>query len=535
MKAGHHYAAAPAASPAIAVPVSLVACYAAWLKARRGKRPSANQLAFEVRWLDRLLALKTALRTGNWQPARTVSFIVSHPKTREIHAPDFADRVVHHLLVERLEKLYEPVFIHDSYANRKGRGGHAAVDRLQQFMRSRNGQGCYLQLDIHNYFNSINRPILYQMLCHRLQQCEQRAGLPAAHALALRSLCHKLLANKVSASMRDPAAAARVPPHKRLANAAPACGIPVGNLSSQFFANVYLNALDQFVKHTLKCRHYVRYVDDFVLLAKDAAQLRVWQAQINEFLAATLGLKCKDAVRLQPMCQGIDFLGYHVFAGHRRVRPRVVAHCRAKLQDWAARYVRAAIEGMIINPENPYTRHAVAHRNPATVNSRSEQNSALNPPSRAMFFGLCQNDANHALANLQAQLGSYWGHFAHANSVRLRHALFDQFAWLKSLFILHPDGHLTPRWVLQGATFVAQAVALQAEWPQAQCLIQKGNRWVRLSQPGQELNAPASQRLTASLRRQGIAYVCANQTGWLRHGTRRREVRAWFNPKAVAL
>jgi hypothetical protein len=532
VKVGQHHAATPAASPAIAVPVSLAACHAAWLKARRGKRPSANQLAFEVHWLDRLLELKTALRAGVWQPARTVSFIVNHPKTREIHAPDFADRVVHHLLVERLEKLYEPVFIHDSYANRKGKGSHAAVDRLQQFMRSRNGQGCYLQLDIHNYFNSINRHTLYRLLCHRLHQCEQRDELPAAYALALRSLCHKLLANKVAERVRDPAAAARVPPHKRLANAAPSCGIPVGNLSSQFFANVYLNALDQFVKHTLKCRHYVRYVDDFVLLAEDEAQLRRWQAQINEFLAATLGLKCKDAVRLQPLCQGIDFLGYRVFAEHRRVRPRVVAHCRAKLQAWAARHVRAATEGMITNPGNPFTRHSGAGLNSAKTHSRSEQNSALNPPSQAMFFGLYQKDADHALAHLQALLGSYWGHFAHANSVRLRHALFERFVWLKSLFILHPDGHLTPRWVLQGATFVAQAAALQAEWPQAQCLIQKGNRWVQLSQPGQELNAPASQRLTASLRRQRIAYVCANQTGWLRHGARRREVQTWFDPNA---
>jgi hypothetical protein len=101
-------------TPAIPIPVSLAACHAAWLKARRGKRPSANQLAFDARWLDRLLALKTALRAGAWQPARTVSFVVNHPKTREIHAPDFADRVVHHLLVERLEKFYEPIFIHDS-------------------------------------------------------------------------------------------------------------------------------------------------------------------------------------------------------------------------------------------------------------------------------------------------------------------------------------------------------------------------------------------------------------------------------------
>jgi len=500
-------------SPSIAVPVSLAACHAAWHRARRGKRPSSNQLAFEARWLDRLLELKTALRAGVWQPRRTVSFIVSHPKTREIHAPDFADRVVHHLLVERLEKLYEPVFIHDSYANRQGRGSHAAVDRLQQFMRSRNGQGWYLQLDIHNYFNSINRHILYQMLCHRLQQCERRAELPAAHALALRSLCHKLLANRVAELVRDPAAAAMVPPHKRLSNAAPGCGLPVGNLTSQFFANVYLNALDQFVKHTLKCRHYVRYVDDFVLLAADAAQLRQWQGQIDEFLANTLFLKCKEAAVSQPLCQGIDFLGYGVFAGHRRVRPRVVAHCRAQLQTWATRQVKTGRVGTLLCARGfQYQQMETKHRG---------QEKPAHPSE------------NNPLTHLQAMLGSYWGHFAHAQSVRLRRAIFDQFDWLKSLFVLLPDGQISQRWVLQGATFGAQAASLKSAWPQAQHLIQKGNRWLWLSQPGQEFNAQSIQRLTASLRRQGVAYVCANQTGWLRHGTRRREVQAWFSPNAV--
>lgn len=494
MRAGRVYVP----SPSVAVPVRFAACFAAWRKARRGKRPSANQLAFEARWLDRLLELKTALCAGDWQPARTVSFVVSHPKTREIHAPDFADRVVHHLLVERLEKLYEPIFIHDSYANRKGKGSHAAVDRLQGFMQSRNGQGWYLQLDIHNYFNGIDRRVLYRMLCHRLTQCEQRGALPAAHALALRSLCHKLLANKVAEWVSDPSAAAKVPPHKRLANAAPHCGLPVGNLTSQFFANVYLNALDQFVKHTLKCRHYVRYVDDFVLLADDAAQLRLWQVQIADFLAATLALRCKDAAVLQPLCQGVDFLGYRVFAGHRRVRPRVLAHCRSKLQDWAARHVYQTPQGVWLRADSP-------DRGPGGPD---------------------------ALAHLQALLGSYWGHFAHAQSVRLRHAIFEQFAWLKSLFVLHRDGQIGPRWLLQGVCFTDQASELKETWREAHCLIQQGNRWRSMAQPGLELDRVATQRLQASLRRQGVAYVRADQTGWLRHGARRREVREWFYPAA---
>lgn len=392
----------------IPVPISFAACHAAWLKARRGKRPSANQLRFDAHWLDNLLALHDSLRSGQWQPARTVSFVVQHPKVREIHAPAFADRIVHHLLVARLEKFYEPIFIHDSYANRQGKGSHAAVDRLQQFMRQRNdkkGQGWFLQLDIHNYFNTIHRPTLYAMLCKRLEQMQQRHVLPASHALALRSLCHKILTEKVTENVRDPHAAAQLPPHKRLANAAKNCGLPVGNLTSQFFANVYLNELDQFVKHQLKAKHYVRYVDDFVLLSDDKAQLEIWKLQIAAFLEQTLQLSLKADARLSLLSEGVDFLGYVVFAHHRLVRQRVVQHCKEKLAQW-----------------------------------QHECN--------------CKNRVGHKdFAKLQALVGSYWGHFEHADSVRLRHGLFARYGWLSEYFGLKNDGGLKvcmpARWVVR--------------------------------------------------------------------------------------
>ncbi len=478
-------------SPSVSIPVSLLACYKAWRKARRGKRPSANQLAFDVRWLDNLLALKTLLRSGQWQPRRTVSFIVHHPKTREIHAPYFVDRIVHHLLVERLEPLFEPVFIHDSYANRKGRGSHAAVDRLQQFMRSR-GDGWYLQLDIHNFFNSIHRPTLYAMLCRRLAHVERRGGLSPPHSLALRSLCHKLLVHKVLETVRDPIAAAQLPAHKRLANAKAGCGLPVGNLTSQFFANVYLNALDQFVKHSLHCRHYVRYVDDFILLADNPEQLQLWESQISDFLQTTLRLRLKDDKRLQPFCQGIDFLGYRVFTHYRRVRPRVVAHCKTKLTLWARQFVRQHPHGLWI---------------------------------RATAQGLAQ---------LQAMLGSYWGHFSHAHSVRLRHALFAQFNWLAYLFSLSADGSLQVRWLLEGVTFAQQACALQHGQQATHCLIQRGCRFYGLQsgRPHLEYRPEQLAVVLANFRQQGVAYRVAKQTGWLRHGTRRRELCEWFIPKS---
>lgn len=508
-------------SPAVPVPCTLAACHAAWVLARRGKKPSANQLAFASRWLDHLQTLHQQLRAGTWVPRRTVSFVVKHPKTREIHAPDFADRVVHHLLVPRLERLWEPVFIHDSFANRTGKGSHAAVDRLQSFMRQRNGLGWFLQLDIHNFFNSIHRPTLYAQLKQRIVKCTG-PKLPINHAVALQSLCHKLLAHPVQETMRNPLAAQQVPPHKRLCNAQPGCGLPIGNLTSQFFANVYLNALDQFVKHQLKVRHYVRYVDDFVLLADSPEQLQSWQAQIEEFLTTQLRLRIKAEALLAPLGQGVDFLGYEVWATHRRVRRRVVVHCKAKLRAWAERHVTARP----VSDRHATDRHARLDR--ASMDPRVREDDEKGRPEdddhsrharldrASMDSRVRGNDGQalriratpEALAHLQHLLASYWGHFAHARSVRLRHALVQRFAWLQALFHINPAGDLSPRWVLQGSTLAEQVAWLRSQWPHAVCSVQKGFETLRFA----PLQTPDGSR------------VHAVQTGWLRHGTRRREI-----------
>ncbi len=322
--------------------------------------------------------------------------------------------------------------------------------------------------------------------------------------MSLRSLCHKLLASPIKEVVDDPAAAARLPPHKRLANARPGCGIPVGNLTSQFFANVYLDALDQFVKHTLRCRHYLRYVDDFVLLADDPATLEHWQEAIALFLRDTLQLSLKqgsgqDGVfacgLMQPLSQGIDFLGYRVFTHYRLVRPRVVRHCRAKLGHWMHRHVRFQSCGGL--------------------------RLKLNSPE---------------LAQLHAVLASYWGHFSHANSVRLRRRLWAEFPALSLLYDLWPDGSLHPRWIVQGVTLGQQIQAAREAWPAATVLIQEGNRF-SVWYPWQNHRNPALMARVPDgyvplwltrYRTRNQPYVVVVQTGWLRHGVRRREIREWF-------
>jgi hypothetical protein len=353
------------------------ALYLAYREARRGKAPSADRLDFDCRWLDRLLAIESQLNDFTWRPSPPTCFVQLAPKAREIHAPAFADRVVHHWLVPQLEKLHEPSFIHDSYSNRVGKGTHAAVRRLQSFVRqvhSGQGGGHYLQLDIANFFNSIHRETLWRMLKSRMQRGGiSEAAQRATHAL----LNYPIERTGVVMACTDTERSA-VPPYKRLENAAPGCGIAIGNLSSQFFANVYLDRLDQFVKQTLKAPRYLRYVDDFVLVHHSRQQLEQWRTQIIEFLQRELHLQLKAEQKLKPLHEGIDFLGYIVRPTHTTVRRRVIAHCRAKLAAFERRGDRSA----------------------------------------------------EAVATLRSVWASYLGHFRHARHFRLMTRLLARFPWL---------------------------------------------------------------------------------------------------------
>jgi RNA-directed DNA polymerase len=363
--------------------VPLESLYKAWRRARRQKVPSNNQLRFDARWARGLLQLQREIEAGTWSSRRSTCFIATRPKAREIHAPDFADRVVHHWLIPQLEAIYEPGFIHDSYANRTGKGSHSAVRRLQQFVHqvdSGQPDGWYLQLDIRNFFNTIHRPTLWAMLKRRLERANVSAEvMQVTHALLRRDPLHAGVDVRATA-----AELAQVPAHKRLASAPPGRGLPIGNLSSQFFANVYLDALDQFVKHTLRAKRYLRYVDDFVIVHHDRAQLERWQAQIVAFLRDQLHLELKAETKLQRLRDGIDFLGYIVRPTHTLVRPRVVAHMREALTAWAANHVRG--------------------------------NAIRATPA--------------SLQRVQAIATSYAGHLRHANSARLSAALHARFPWL---------------------------------------------------------------------------------------------------------
>ena len=300
-------------------------------------------------------------------PGKSICFVVRNPKPREVFAADFKDRIVHHLVVRFLEKHWEKVFIHDSYACRKNKGTLAAVERVAHNMRSitQNGKkrAYFMQLDVKNFFMSIDREILWkllekglekqlgirknaensiQMTIFDLDSSEKEQNFKQISKILHTLLFHEPTKDYINKSTKREWS--WVPPEKSLFNAEKGKGLPIGNLTSQFFANVYLNELDQFIKHVLKIKYYVRYVDDFVIMHKDKEQLRTWLAEIKKFLAEKLNVMLKNEVKVAPLSNGINFLGYVQHLFYRLVRRRVVNNFRNKLRDLEKSFCRSSRE-----------------------------------------------------------------------------------------------------------------------------------------------------------------------------------------------
>jgi len=437
-----------------------------YVACRRHKRNTANALRFEARQEMNLLALRDALADRSYEPNRSVCFFIQRPKLREIFAADFRDRVVHHVLVGFLEGIWEPLFIHDSYACRKGKGVHAAVARLQQFMRQATANGTRqaftLQMDIRNYFMSIDKPRLFEMVAAKLNP--RRSDHEEALWLAEKLVFHDCTREPVLKG--DPRLLDRLPAHKTLFRAPPGKGLPIGNLNSQFFANVYLNALDQFVKHELKCRWYLRYCDDFVLVAETAAQLTAWKARIEDFLTERLLLQLNPTrERLRPVSDGVDFLGYIVRPFHLLVRRRVVGHLREAL-------------------------------------GRS-QRVLVGQHAQATEYRF---DAQ-ALDALQASLASYLGHLRRASCHRLVAAICAANPWLAAFIVLDRQTlklRRRDKAPLAARTVQAQYRHWQQEFAGDVVLMQVGAFVEQLQWPPRriaKLRAATEAKLTGGLRR----------------------------------
>jgi retron-type reverse transcriptase len=304
----------------------------AYFDCRRTKRNKTSALAFEQDLERNLVRLHDELQEGRYHPSSSICFVITRPKPREVWAADFRDRIVHHLLYNHIAPRFYARFIADSCACIPGRGTLYAARRLEAKVRSITQNwsrpAWYLKGDLANFFVSIDKPLLRDLLAKRITK-------PWWLDLAETILFHDPRPGAVIQS--PPARLALIQPHKSLFNQPTDKGLPIGNLSSQFFANVYLDALDQFVKHRLRARYYIRYVDDFILLHESPQWLNAARAEIETFLSEALAVRLNPTKTiLQPIERGIDFVGQVIKPWRRILRRRTVNDALYRLRHMPA-------------------------------------------------------------------------------------------------------------------------------------------------------------------------------------------------------
>jgi RNA-directed DNA polymerase len=291
---------------------------AAWRAAALGKQSAAAVADFGFNPGEHLLRLQRSLHAGVWRPGPYVQFAVHEGKRRWISAAPFADRIVHHALMQVVQPRFECRFSRASFANRVGMGTHRAVGRLQALAQRHR---YVLRLDVQRHFQSIDHGLLLEMLDRQIPEP------------GLRQVVRLIVASGQSvADPESPDPGWLFPGDDLLALTRPR-GLPVGNLTSQHWSNVYLHALDQFCERGLGCGAYVRYVDDFALFHDDKALLADWRARIVDFMATRLRLRLhENAAHVQPCATGIPWLGFVVWPDRRRVKARKVVQATRRLQ-----------------------------------------------------------------------------------------------------------------------------------------------------------------------------------------------------------
>lgn len=298
----------------------------AYYNCRSHKRRTKSALRFEIGLETNLFNLWQALVSGTYSIGRSICFAITHPKPREVWAAEFIDRIVQWLLINKIADRFYRSFIADSCACIPGRSTLYAAERLEAKVRSVTQNwsrpAYYLKCDIANFFVSIDKSIVFELLAKRIPE---HWWLELTRQILWHDPRHDY---ETRGSVED---LAKVPRHKRLAEQPHTHGLPIGNLSSQFFANVLMDVLDQFIKHRLGVRHYIRYVDDFVLLHESPQVLNAWLSEIMEFLPARLHLELNTSKTiLQPIPRGVDFVGQIVKPWRRCLRRRTLRY--AELQ-----------------------------------------------------------------------------------------------------------------------------------------------------------------------------------------------------------
>lgn len=294
--------------------------YSAHLRARKQKTNKSELILFEMNLENNLTNLLNNLRDGTYKIGHYRTFYVTEPKLRKIQALPYVDRIAHQWYVEEFIKPHiVPKFIKDSYACLVNRGTHKAVEAIQHYMQiyKRNaGTFWILKCDIKRFFYSINPDILFNIM---KKQISDKKLLDFTYHL-------------IFDHREEPV------------------GIPIGNYTSQFFANIYLNELDQYIKHKLKVKYYVRYMDDFILLLDTKEKCKEIKFKIEEFIGEHLQLQLNHKSRYYPCAQGVNFCGFRIWPTHRLLRTNSKTKIKRKVRMWNRYWDKGEIDFGIVMP-----------------------------------------------------------------------------------------------------------------------------------------------------------------------------------------
>ena len=279
----------------------------AYHNAAKGKRRGATVAIFEHRMADHLIELRNELRDKSYRPGAYRHFVLHEHKRRKVSAAPFRDRVVHHALCNLIEPIFDARFIAHSFANRKGKGTHKAVDQFQRYAVQ---YRYVLRMDIVQHFPSLDHAILRTELERVIHDPDTmwlvKIILKSGVGVLANEYTPVLFAGDDLFALARPR------------------GLPIGNLTSQFWSNVYMNPLDWFIKRELGCEAYLRYVDDFAVFSNDKTQLWEWRSAIKQRLAQ-MRLTMHEAEAQPVPCEhGSPWLGFVVYPNYRRVRRRNV-------------------------------------------------------------------------------------------------------------------------------------------------------------------------------------------------------------------
>ena len=299
-----------------------------------GKKKKKDVIEFSVKLEDNLFALSQSLQSMAYQPGSYESFYVRDPKVRLIHKASVPDRIVHHLVSQELEKIFEPAFIRHSYSCRKQKGTHRGVHALRNMALELRGNDqktvWALKCDIKKFFASVNHIVLSEILSRQIKDKD----------------CLLLVS--------------------KIINGFPS-GIPIGNLTSQIFSNIYLNELDTFVSQKLKIKDYVRYADDFVILSRNRSYLESLLPKIAYFLKSKLNLDLHPGkIIFRKFRSGIDFLGYIVFPTQilprTKTKRRLIRKIREKIEKYKEGKITKEKLNQTIQSYLGYLKHANSYQ-----------------------------------------------------------------------------------------------------------------------------------------------------------------------------